>query len=103
VLVAGGYSVLLLGLFHQIVDVWGYKAWTTIFIWIGASAILLYMINMIVGFQPLATRLVGGDISKWFDQLLTPGAGLVLSHVVGLVLAIALARFLYQRKIFLRV
>jgi predicted acyltransferase len=103
VLVAGGYSLLLLGLFHQVVDVWGYRSWTTIFIWIGASAILLYMINMIVGFQPLATRLVGGDISKGIDGLLTPGAGSVLSHLVGLALAIGLARFLYQRKIFLRV
>lgn len=103
VLVAGGFSLLLLGLFHQVVDVWGYKSWTTIFIWIGASAILLYMTNMIVGFQPLATRLVGGDISKWLDGVLTPGAGSVLSHIVGLGLAIGLARFLYRRKIFLRV
>jgi predicted acyltransferase len=102
-LVAGGYSLLMLGLFHQVVDVWGYKAWTTIFVWIGASAILLYMINMLVGFQPLATRLVGGDISKWVDGLLTPGAGSVLSHIVGLAMAIGLARFLYRRKIFLRV
>jgi predicted acyltransferase len=101
--VAGGYALLLLGLFHQIIDVRGYRAWSTIFIWIGASAIVLYLTNMIVGFQPLATRLVGGDIGAWFDDALTLGAGSVLSHAVGLLLAIELAHFLYRRKIFLRV
>jgi hypothetical protein len=32
-----------------------------------------------------------------------PGAGSFLEHAVGLLLAVALAGFLYQRKIFLRV
>jgi predicted acyltransferase len=39
VLVAGGYSLMLLGVFHQIMDVWGWKAWATAFVWIGANAI----------------------------------------------------------------
>ena len=75
------------------------RSWATIFIWIGASAITLYLINGIVGFQPLATRLVGGDAGSFVDSHLTPGAGSLLAHAVGLLLAVALAGFLYRRQV----
>ena len=57
--------------------------------------------NGIVGFQPLATQLVGGDVGSFVDSHLTPGAGSLLAHAVGLLLAVALAGFLYRRKVFL--
>jgi predicted acyltransferase len=103
VLVAGGYSAILLGVMHQVIDVWGWKAWATIFIWIGANAITLYFINGVAGFEPFALRFVGGDVSAWLDRMITPGTGLFVAHMLGLVLAVALAGFLYRRKIFLRV
>ena len=103
VLVAGGYSAILLGLLHQVMDVWGWKAWATILVWIGANAIALYFINGVVGFQPFARRFVGGDVAAWLNQTVTPGTGLFVTHVVGLALAVALAGFLYRRKIFIRV
>jgi predicted acyltransferase len=101
VLVCGGLSALLLGVFHQVIDAWERRSWATIFIWIGANAIALYLINGIVGFQPLATQLVGGDLGSLVDSYLTPSAGSFLAHAVGLLLAVALAGFLYRRKIFL--
>src|SRR6478609_4624379 len=103
VLVCGGLSALLLGVFHQVIDAWERRSWATIFIWIGASAITLYFINGVVGFQPLVTQLVGGDMGSFVDSHLTPGAGSFLEHAVGVLLAVALAGFLYRRKIFLRV
>jgi predicted acyltransferase len=103
VLVAGGYSAILLGAIYQVADVWGWKAWATIFVWIGVNAITLYFINGVVGFQPFARRFVGGDIAAWLNQTVTPGTGLFVTHVVGLAFAVALAGFLYRRKIFLRV
>lgn len=103
VLVVGGYSAILLGVMHQVIDVWGWKAWATIFVWIGANAITLYFINGVVGFEPFALRFVGGDVSAWLDRAVTPGTGLFAAHLVGLALAVALAGFLYRRKIFLRV
>jgi predicted acyltransferase len=103
VLVAGGYSAILLGAIHQLADVWGWKAWATIFVWIGVNAITLYFINGVVGFQPFARRFVGGDVAAWLGQTVTPGTGLFVTHVVGLAFAVALAGFLYRRKIFLRV
>jgi predicted acyltransferase len=103
VLVAGGYSAILLGVAHQMIDVWGLKRWSTIFAWVGANAITLYFVNNIIGFEPLALRLVGGDIAAFFDWAVTPGAGSLLAHVVATALAVALGGFLYRRKIFLRV
>jgi predicted acyltransferase len=103
VLVAGGYSLILLGVWHQIIDVWRIRAWSTIFVWIGANAITLYFLNNVFGFEPFALRFVGGDLSALIDQFTTRGTGLFLAHLLGLGFAIALAGFFYRRKIFLRV
>ena len=103
VLVAGGYSLILLGAWHQIIDVWGIRGWSTIFVWIGANAITLYFLNAIVGFEPFALRFVGGDLKALIDRLTTDGTGSFIAHLLGLAFAIALAGFFYRRKIFLRV
>jgi len=103
VLVAGGFSAMLLGVFHQIVDVWGHRRWATPFIWIGANAITLYFVENIVNYERLAGRLAGGDVSRFFDAHVAAGAGQFIAACLGLLLAIALAGFLYRRKIFLRV
>jgi predicted acyltransferase len=103
VLVSGGFSLVLLGLFHQIVDVHGQRAWTTIFLWIGANAITLYLFNNMASLHEIAKRLVGGDVAEFFDRHLTQGAGALLIALVALALTVALAGFLYRRKIFLRV
>lgn len=103
VLVAGGYSLLLLGIWHQIIDVWGYRGWSTAFIWIGTNAITLYVVNNLSSFERLAVRFVGGDFGRWLDSLAGEGTDKALAHGLGLCFAIALAAFLYRRKIFLRV
>lgn len=103
VLVAGGYSAILLGVFHQVIDVWGRGRWATAFIWIGANAITLYFADSIIGFERLAHRLVGGDVGDFFDRNVTTGTGHLLAASTGLLLAVLLARFLYRRRIFLRV
>ncbi len=103
VLATGGVSAILLGAFHEIIDVRGYKAWASAFMWVGASAIVLYMFNIIFGFHVIAERLVGGDVEHLADRLMTPGAGRFLVTLVALLIALAAARFLYRRRIFLRV
>lgn len=103
VLVAGGYSAILLGVAHQIVDVWGLKKWATVFVWIGANAILLYFLNGLIGFEPVAARIVGDNVQNFFDDLVTDGTGLFVANLAGLVLVVLLARYLYKREIFLRV
>jgi len=103
VLVAGGYSLLLLGVFYLLIDILGRTAWTMVFLWFGANAIALYMINNLVEFKAVARRLVAGDVEKFIDATVTAGAGAFVIVAVGLVLATLLARFLYNREIFVRV
>jgi predicted acyltransferase len=103
VLVAGGYSVILLGAMHQVIDVWQIKRWATIFVWIGANAITLYFLNNVMSFERFATRFVGGDVGSFLDRIVTPGSGRLAAHLLGLAFAVALAGFFYRRKIFLRV
>lgn len=103
VLATGGMSAILLGVFHQVIDVWGYKRWTPVFVWIGANAITLYLINALMGFDVPARRIAGGEFGDTLDALLLPGVGALLVNLIALGLVIALAGYLYQRKIFLRV
>jgi predicted acyltransferase len=103
VLVTAGYGALLLGVLYQLVDVWGFSRWPTAFVWIGANAITLYLLNNVASFELVSNRFVGGDVGAFFDRTVAPGTGHLLSHGLGLVFAVALARFLYRRKIFLRV
>ncbi|HEY3932053.1 MAG TPA: heparan-alpha-glucosaminide N-acetyltransferase domain-containing protein [Verrucomicrobiae bacterium] len=103
VLVAGGYSAILLGVFFQIVDVWKWRKWCQPFVWMGMNSITIYIAGDILnGFDGLAERFVGGDITTFFDTSVTEGFGELMVSIVGLLLAFWFAHFLYKRKIFLR-
>ena len=102
VLVAGGYSAVLLGVFYWIVDVAKWRWWCQPFVWMGMNSITIYLTkNMLGGFGALSRRLAGGDIHDFFDTRLHGSGDLVLS-ILGLLMAFWCVRFLYQRKIFLR-
>jgi predicted acyltransferase len=103
VLVSGGYSLLLLGVLYLLIDVYGWKSWTSVFVWFGANAITLYMINSLMGYQAAASRLVGGDVYNFLNTYVSNGMGGLVNVAVGLIIATVMARFLYRRKIFLRV
>jgi predicted acyltransferase len=105
VLVAGGYSAILLGAFYLVVDVWKYQKWCQPFVWMGMNAITIYLVKNFLGgtFSKLSARLVGGDVKFWLDEHVAKGFGDLTVAVMGLLLAFWLVRFLYQRKIFLRV
>lgn len=97
VLIACGISAILLGVFHQIIEVWKFQKWVQPFVWIGMNAITIYLVSAIVGFQKLAGRFVGGDIAialgSWAE---------FIRAIVALGLVFAVVNFLYRRKIFLR-
>ena len=96
-LIAGGYGCLLLGVFYQMIEIWQWRKWCTPFVWIGMNPITIYLAFNILDFSGLAKRLVGGPVS----QALGAWGGLL--HALAVVaLMLALVRFLYQRKIFLR-
>lgn len=103
VLVAGGYSFIALAIAYQILDVWGLRGWATIFVWIGTNAITLYLLNALMSFNAVAQRLVGGYAVNALDSVTLPGTHTLLLRAVELTLAILVARFLFKRRIFLRV
>ncbi len=98
VLVAGGYSCILMGSFYLVIDVWKYQRWAAPFVWIGANAITFYLGESIVPMRRMAERFVGGDIAHAAGRY-----GDLLVVLVAAGLSIAVMRFLYNRKIFLRV
>lgn len=102
VLVAAGWSTLLLALFYYLVDLRGWRRWCTPFIWIGMNPITLYLASSVIGFHAIARRLAGGSVHAWLNSVAT-GFGDLLLAAISLGLILALARFLYRRQIFLKV
>ncbi len=103
VLVTAGYSAIMLALMHQIIDVWQWRRWATVFLWIGANALALYFLNDIINFWSIAARFVGGDFATLLDRAIAQGAGGFVINLMALSLALMLAGFLYRHKIFIRV
>jgi len=105
VLVAGGYSAMLLALFYFIVDIKKWQWWCQPFIWIGMNPITLYLTSNFLGglgFEKLSRRLTGGPVKEFLDAHVAQGFGELFSALVGVLLFVCFARFLYKRKIFLR-
>lgn len=97
VLVAGGWSLLLLALFYWIIDVKKFKKWAFFFIVIGVNPITIYFLQGIVNFNGIADFFVGAAAS---------GAGVFGPMVTILgVLGVKwlFLWFLYRRKVFLKI
>jgi predicted acyltransferase len=101
VLVTSGWSMLLLGGFYLVCDVWKVRAWAQPFAWVGSNALTIYLVSNIVDFNQLSARFAGGAIAAALD-VLWPGCGGLVLALVSIVLCFLLCRFLYRRQIFLR-
>jgi predicted acyltransferase len=102
VLVAGGYSAILLGTFYGIVDVLQFQRWCVPFVWIGMNPITLYLADNLLRNRQVAMRFFGGDIKAFLDTRLAMGAGDLLLSIGEIAVGILIAWFLHRRKIFLR-
>jgi predicted acyltransferase len=98
VLVAVGYSAVLLGLFYLVIDVWRLRLWAQPFVWIGMNPITIYMIHNLVDIGAIANRFVGGDLKKYY----LGQYGDLAVALVGMAITLGICRFLYKRKIFIR-
>jgi predicted acyltransferase len=98
VILTGGYSCLVLGIFYQLIDVWKIRFWTTPFLWIGSNALAVYMVCNLVKIETLAARLTG-------DGYFAPpgGWGSLSETVIRLGFVVLLAGFLYRNKVFIRI
>jgi predicted acyltransferase len=97
VLVAGGYSYLLLAAFYQIIDVWKIRKWAIPFVWIGVNPITIYFGGHFIDFEAMAKLFVGGPIGEAFGRY-----GELVLAVATIGFGLWFLRFLYERKIFLR-
>jgi len=102
VLVAGGWSFLLLALFYYVVDVRRWRGWTAPFVWIGMNSITLYVLANLMRPRAVAQRFAGGSVKERLDAQVVSGLGNLVIAFMGALLVVAVARFLYRRQIFLR-
>ncbi len=90
---AAGWSLLLLGMFYLVIDVWGWRKWAFFFVVIGANAITIYALREFgVDFNALG-RLIFGRAPLHKDLLL-PTAVLAVEWIFLYVL--------YRNRLFLR-
>ncbi len=101
VLVAAGFSLMLLAGFYYLVELRGMRRWTIPFVWIGMNPITVYLFDTIVDFHKLADTIAGGSVRNLFESV-TPGLGDFIRAVLALALAVMFCRFLYVKKIFLK-
>jgi predicted acyltransferase len=102
VLVTGGWSFLLLALFHGLIDVRGWRGWATPFVWVGSNALLIYFVSRVVDFRAVSSFFVGGEVAAALNATWTGLGGLVLA-VTSVVLCVTLCGALYRKKVFLRI
>ena len=98
VLVAGGYSFLLLGIFYYIVDVRKKQKWAQPFIWIGMNPITIYMAMAWVNVRDITYSITGGE-ALWGNSLF----GTLVSATVFILLMFAFVYYLHKNKIFIRI
>lgn len=102
VLFTSGLSAVLLAVFYKVIDIGQHRKWCQPFVWIGMNAITIYLLVHIVKLDALAGRLVGGEIHAGLEGI-HPGLGSLVTALLAIAFALWICRFLFVRKIFLRV
>ncbi len=102
VLVAAGYSAWLFAAFYWVIEVRGWQRWAMPFVWIGMNPITVYLANNLVNFDRVADRLAGGSVRVFLNTSVVSGLGDLVLALTSLGLAVLFCRYLYQRKIFIR-
>lgn len=97
VLYAGGWSLLLLGIFYFIVDVLHLRRWSFFFVVIGTNAIAVYMATHVFDFRHLGDIFVRG-LSKWTGDWQDFVRAIAAFAVVWLILF-----YMYRNKTFLKI
>ena len=93
VLVAAGWSAILLGLFYGIVDVLGWRRGLAPFLWVGANPIALYLCSGFGFFRTISERLATAPPPPydWLPSAMT------------FAVMLATAQWLHRRQLFLKV
>jgi len=99
VIFTGGWSLLLLGLFYLVIDVWGKKRWAFFFVVIGMNSITIYMLQAgIINFTSSNDFFFGGLIHSFSGSWES-----LISAIGYTTLCWVFLYILYRKKIFLKV
>jgi predicted acyltransferase len=101
VLVAGGWSMLFLSLFYYVIDVRGAARWSIPFVWVGTNALAIYVTAEVADFRKVASRFTGGPVHARLEAL-AGGLGDLVTGLAAVGVCLALGRFLYTRRVFIR-
>jgi predicted acyltransferase len=110
---AAGAASLLLAACYWIIDVQGWRRWTTPLVVLGVNAITLFVASGLLVKTLALIRVTGNDgremaFSRWaylelFVPLASPKNASLLYALANLVVLYALLWWMYRRRIFLRV
>ena len=102
VLVAGGFSLLLLALFYAVIDVLKFRRWAFFFVVIGVNAITIYIAPRFIDFHHVAQFFLGG-VYRLSEQHASTGFRQVVEASGVLAAEWVFLLILYRQKMFLRV
>ena len=97
VLLAGGWSLLLLALFYLLIDVWGLWKWAFGFVVIGMNAIAVYMACHMFDFKLIGNIFVGG-LEKWLGQW-----NYFVQEVTAFAVIWLILYWMYRKKTFIKI
>jgi predicted acyltransferase len=97
-LLAGGISFILIALFYQVIDVWGWRKWTLFFRVIGMNSIFIYLFFRFVNVRHTSENLFG-----WLTKGFMEGYAQSVVALGVIVLVFGLLYFFYRKKIFINV
>ena len=97
VLFAGGWSLLLLGLFYLVIDVLRLRRWSLFFVVIGMNAIAVYMATHVFDFRVLGDIFVRG-LSKWTGDWHD-----FIRAVAGFAILWLILFYMYRKRTFIKI
>ncbi len=97
VMVAAGWSLLLVALFHYVIDVQGARRWAFPFVVIGMNAITIYVAQGFINFDEISKFFLGGV------GMLAGAAGPVVLALGAIAARWVFLHYLYRNGTFLRV
>lgn len=93
-----GLSLLLFALFYYVIDVLKYNQWTLFFQVIGMNSILIYISNKFIDWDYTVNAFF-----KWLEQLVGEPYSVLVIAVAIVIVKWVFLKFLYNKKVFLRV
>lgn len=93
-----GLSFLLFAFFYYVIDVLKYNRWTLFFQVIGMNSILIYISNKFIDWDYTANAFF-----KWLEQLVGEPYSILVIAVAIVIIKWVFLKFLYNKKVFLRV